>query len=125
MDNPVSLIEAHQQRVDKMNGELAFPPNGMSIDLLRAVYRSNSIPLPVRMRAAIAALPHETPRLQVSALVSEQGFAELLDKRLKRIAQMEAMNGKPQTQVIEAKPQPEVEVKAPLPRSNDRRYRRF
>src|SRR5258708_17641169 len=109
MDNPVSLIDAHQQRVDKMNGELAFPPNGMSIDLLRAVYRSASIPLPVRMRAAIAALPHEVPRLMVTAQVNEQSFAELLDRRLKRIAELEAkpINGNPQPQTID---QPQIET---------------
>src|SRR6266540_4848768 len=82
-------IEAQQPR------EIEFPPNGMSIDLLRAVYRSASIPLPVRLRAAIAALPHEVPRLAVTALVNEQSFAELLDRRLKK---MEAINGNQQTQ---------------------------
>ena len=102
-------IEAQQVRLD-------FPPNGMSIDLLRAVYRSPNIPLPTRLRAAIAALPHEVPRLQVSALVNEQSFAELLDRRLKRI---EEMNGQPrsQTQVIEAPKH--------LPRTSDRRFRRM
>jgi hypothetical protein len=74
------------------------------------------------MRAAMAAIPFETPKLAVTAVVTEQDFATLLDRRLQKI---EAMNGKPRTQVIEAKPQPEVEVKAPLPRSNDRRYRRL
>jgi hypothetical protein len=108
MDN---LIDA---RVNKMNGELDFPPNGMSIDLLRAVYRNPSIPLPVRIRCAVAALPHETPRLAVTALVNEQSFAELLDRRIKR---MEAMNGNPQPQTIDVKP--------PLPRLADRRYRRI
>jgi hypothetical protein len=112
-ENPIRMIEAHQQRVDKMNGELEFPPNGQSIDLLRAVYRSSSIPLPVRLRAAIAALPHEVPRLAVTALVNEQSFAELLERRIKR---MEAMNGN-QPQTIEAKP-------PPLPRLADRRFRR-
>ena len=66
----------------------------MSIDLLRAVYRNPSIPLPVRIRCAVAALPHEVPRLQVSALVNEQSFAEILERRLKKL---DAMNGKPQT----------------------------
>jgi len=40
------------------------------------------------MRAAIAALPFESPKLAVTAVVSEQDFATLLDQRLKR---MEAM----------------------------------
>jgi hypothetical protein len=105
----------------KMNGELEFPPNGMSIDLLRAVYRNPSIPLPVRMRAAIAALPHEVPRLAVTALVSEQSFAELLDRRLKHQARIENTNGRT-TEPIE---RPLIEPSKPLPRSNDRRLRRM
>jgi hypothetical protein len=134
MDNPIRLIEAHQQRVDKMNGELEFPSNGMSIDLLRAVYRNPSIPLPVRMRAAIACLPHETPKLAVMGLVNEQSFAEILDRRLKRMAELEASNGNPhqmiehtteqtQPKIIEAKPQ--VDVRPSLPTTNDRRFRRM
>jgi hypothetical protein len=107
-------IEAQQIPVD-------FPPNGMSIDLLRAVYRNPSIPLSTRIRCAVAALPHEVPRLQVSALVNEQSFAELLDRRLKRI---EEMNGQPrtQTQVID---HPKIEAPKPLPRIADRRFRRM
>src|SRR6187200_2682562 len=64
---------------------LEFPPNGMSIDLLRAVYRNPSIPLPVRIRCAVAALPHEVPRLQVTAQVNEQSFAETIGGEDKEI----------------------------------------
>src|SRR5258707_14639166 len=106
----------------RMNGELEFPPNGQSIDLLRAVYRNPSIPLPVRLRAAIAALPHETPRLAVTALVNEQSFAELLDRRLKKMAELE--DGKSPMTVVEG-PKAEVEIRPPLPRTLDRRFRRF
>jgi hypothetical protein len=104
-------IEAQQSNA------LQLRPDAMSIDLLRAVYRSTTIPLSVRMRAAIACLPHEVPRLMVSALVNEQSFAELLDKRIKK---MEAMNGKPQTIANQA-----IEAKSPLPRLADRRLRRL
>jgi hypothetical protein len=89
---------------------------GMSIDLLRAVYRNPSIPLPVRIRCAVAALPHEVPRLAVTALVNEQSFAELLDKRLKKMAQMDQQ---PPSQG------PQIEASKPLPRIADRRYRRI
>jgi hypothetical protein len=68
------------------------------------------------MRAAIAALPFEVPKLAVTAVVSEQDFATLLDRRLKRIEEMKA-------KAIEATPQ--VEVKPALPGLSDRRYRRF
>ena len=57
--------------------EIEIGPNGMSIDLLRAVYRNPSIPLPVRIRCAVAALPHEVPRLQVTAQVNEQSFCRI------------------------------------------------
>jgi TATA-box binding protein (TBP) (component of TFIID and TFIIIB) len=94
---------------------LDLPPNGMSIDLLRAVYRNDQLPLVTRMRAAIVALPFESPKLAVTAMVSEQDFATLLDQRLKR---MEAMRAD------EANAQP-VEMKPPMPRVSDRRYRRM
>jgi hypothetical protein len=94
-------------------------PNGQSIDLLRAVYRNPSIPLPVRIRCAVAALPHEVPRLQVSALVNEHSFAELLEARIKRY---EAMNGQTQE-----RPQIEAptDARPNHPITTDRRFRRL
>ena len=56
-------------RIEAQQAPLEFPPNGMSIDLLRAVYRNPSIPLPVRIRCAVAALPHEVPRFEVAPVV--------------------------------------------------------
>jgi hypothetical protein len=100
---------------DRGPEEIEIPADGISLDLLRAVYRNNQLPLTTRMRAAIAALPFEVPKLAVTAVVSEQDFATLLDRRLKRIEEMKA-------KAIEA---PQVEVKPTLPGSADRRYRRF
>lgn len=62
--------------------EIELPANGMSLDLLRAVYRSSAIPLSVRMRAAMACLPFETPKLMAVAQLTENSFAELLDRRI-------------------------------------------
>jgi|SRR5262245_43563484 len=98
-------------------------PNDISIDLLRAVYRANHLPLRTRMRAAMAALKHEVPALIATAVVNENSFAELLDRRLKRLEEMKLIetNG---VKAIDAQRQP-VETKHVLARTNDRRFRRF
>src|SRR5262249_54423963 len=75
---------------EKKPQEIEMPADGISLDLLRAVYRNSSLPLATRMRAAIAALPFESPKLAVTAVVSEQDFATVLDRRLKRIEEMKA-----------------------------------
>jgi len=101
---------------DKKTQEIEIPADGISLDLLKAVYRNSSLPLTTRMRAAIAALPFESPKLAVTAVVSEQDFATLLDRRLKRIEEMKA-NAIEATPVINGE-----KVDARLP---DRRFRRI
>ena len=44
------------------------------------VYRNSSIPLATRIRCAIAAFPFELPKLAVTAVISEQNFAEALER---------------------------------------------
>jgi hypothetical protein len=62
-------IEAQQANAVQLR------PEANSLDLLRAVYRNPSIPLPVRIRCAVAALFFEMPKLAVTAMVTEQDFA--------------------------------------------------
>jgi hypothetical protein len=78
----------------------------------------------------IAALPFESPKLAVTAMVSEQDFATVLDRRLKRIEEMKLLEKKTingnatitETKSL-AEPQP---MPAPLNRIYDkRRYRRI
>jgi hypothetical protein len=99
---------------------LEIPPNGTSLTLLQAIYRNSSIPLPVRIRCAVACLDHEHPRLQVTAQVNEQSFAEVLERRLKRLGNPPVM--------IDAKPIKEnggnADARLP-PAIPDRRFRRF
>jgi hypothetical protein len=108
------------------------------LEFLRAVYLNGELPLSVRMRAAIELLPFTHPKLAVTALVNEQSFAELLDRRLKRI---EEMNGKAKaingpidqshshahtSQVpITAEVKPAIDAPKPMPRTVDRRFRRM
>ena len=90
--------------------------------LLKAVYQNPEVPLSVRMRAAMACLPFEIPKLAVTAQITEQDFATLLDRRLKRLEEIKLVeaNG---AKAIDAKPQ--VETKPPPARTTDRRFRRF
>src|SRR6516162_1736024 len=78
----------------KQSDNIEIGPNDISIDLLRAVYRANHLPLHTRMRAAMAALKHEVPALMATSIVSEGGFAELLDRRLARINEMKLLENK-------------------------------
>ena len=84
------------------------------LSFLKAVYMNVELPLSVRMRAAIELLPFTHPKLAVTAVVSEQDFATVLDRRLKRIEEMKA-------NAIEAKPE-KVDVHLP-PRLPDGRFR--
>src|SRR6516165_5497 len=69
---------------------LQLSANALGLEGLQAVYRNPRLPLQMRIRAMIAALPFETPKLAVTATVSENDFATLLDRRLKRIEEMKA-----------------------------------
>jgi hypothetical protein len=96
---------------------LKLPDGALSLDGLQATYRNPRLPLQVRIRAMIAAIPFETPKLAVTYAATEKDFATLLDQRLKRIAEMK---------LIEAKPtngeKADARLPPPIP---DRRFRRI
>src|SRR5215470_13966404 len=78
----------------KWDNSAEVGPNDISLDLLRTVYRANHLPLTTRMRAAISALPHEVPKLIATAVMNENSFSDLLDRRLKRIEQRKLLENK-------------------------------
>jgi len=91
------------------------------LTFLKAVYMNVELPLSVRMRAAIELLPFTHPKLAVTEVVSEQDFATVLDRRLKRIEEMKLIEAKPTIDGIEGKP---ADVRLP-PVVPDRRFRRI
>src|SRR5262249_20649217 len=107
-------------------------PNDLSIDLLRAVYRANHLPLTTRMRAAISALKHEVPTLGISVVVNDADIATRLDRALARIAATnnnanEPVNGGEviTEPTIEPEPKPSPPLPAPLNRLYSSRFRRI
>ena len=124
----------HHRRVNGMNAEnVEIGPNDLSIDLLRAVYRNNQLPLTTRMRAAISALKHEVPTLGISVVVNDDDIATRLDRALARIA---ATNNNHANETvtheetiteppIEPEPQPSPPLPAPLTRLYSSKFRRI
>jgi hypothetical protein len=65
-------------------------------ELLKIIYQCPELPLTTRMRAAIAALPFETPKLAVTGIVEgDSDFASLLDRRLRRMEQAKLIAHQP------------------------------
>jgi hypothetical protein len=95
------------------------------------IYRSTAIPLTTRMRAAIAAIQFEHPKLAVTATMEAGDFADQLERALKRSS--EVIEAAPS---IEATPIPSDTKSLHVEASNraenghkpfvpDRRYRRL
>ena len=82
---PVSLVP------DLNEESPALIEAGCSLDFLRAVYADPGQPMQRRMRAAIAALPFEHPKLAVTASIGQNsGFAARLEEAISRTAEMRA-----------------------------------
>jgi hypothetical protein len=64
---------------------ITLAPGASSLAFLQAVYRSPDQPLHTRMRAAIAALPYEHPKLAVTvALDGQDNWASQLQRCIAR-----------------------------------------
>jgi hypothetical protein len=122
-------IEAQQkENIDQILE--ALPHDHTALQLGQALYRCRSLSWRERWHIGRHILQFESPKLGIQAVVNEQDFAAILERRIRRMAELEA-NGnrphidqpieKPQPQMIEAK----VDVRPPHPTTNDRRFRRM
>jgi len=119
------------RRAPEQDDPLKLDDKALSLDGLQAIYRNPGLPLTTRMRAMIAAIPFESPKLIATAVMNEGSFADLLDRRLKRIEQMKlenkTINGNATVteRTIEPEPRPSPPMPAPLNRLYSSRFRRI
>jgi len=117
MNGPPSFADPANLEPKTEHEAIKLDPNGTSLDLLQAIYRSATLPLPVRMRAAGMALQFEHPKLGVSLnLPWSEDFADRLTRAVERSSMV--MKTIEPTQIIE---QTQATVRGPVP---DRRFRR-
>jgi polysaccharide pyruvyl transferase WcaK-like protein len=126
MEDPSAVIEAHQKRVEELNGErFELEDGATSLTLLQAIYRSSAVALSTRMRAAIAAIQFEHPKLAVTATVEAGDFAFQLDQaveRSRKVSPMIEANVSSDTANVPSETKrPSNGVKPMIP---DRRFRR-
>ncbi|HVI14890.1 MAG TPA: hypothetical protein VM822_18695 [Pseudolabrys sp.] len=79
MEELIDLQSVQHKKEEDERFELE--PNATSLTLF---YRSPSLPLLTRLRAATAALPHEHPKLAVMATVHAGDLAAQLDRAIER-----------------------------------------
>jgi hypothetical protein len=63
--------------------EITLPPEATSLDFMQAIYRDPAQPMTRRMRAAVAALPFEHPKLSVNANIDNH-FADQIEEMVRR-----------------------------------------
>jgi hypothetical protein len=97
--------------------EIEIGPYTDPKEFLQQVMAAVELPLAQRMRAGIELLPYCHPRLAVTAMVTENDIATLLDRRIARYEQMKNGN------LIEQKAidHSQIETTKPLVRTPDRR----
>ena len=83
LDETQAMIESQRQYVAELDA-IVLSADAVSLDLLQAIYRDPRQPLHVRMRAAMAALPFEHPKLAVTAITTPADFAARLDAAIRR-----------------------------------------
>ena len=80
------LVDLRLVRTEEEVELFELAPGETSLSLLQKIYRSSSQPIARRMRAAMAALQHEHPKLTAMAIDSMDGasFAAMLDRAIAR-----------------------------------------
>jgi hypothetical protein len=94
--------------------EVVLPNDATSLDFMRSVYRNPAQPMTRRMRAAVAALPFEHPKLAVTVSTDATGFAKQMEDIGRRSGKSYVIDGKSDYRTNAPRlPQPEPVVSDP------------
>jgi hypothetical protein len=96
LDALLDRIEDQQ----KVEGQIQLSTHATSLDFLQAIYRDSNQPIQRRMRAAMAALPFEKPKLMAVAQFGKEDLVEALERARRAHEKVIELRA---TQVIEAK----------------------
>src|ERR1700688_1972461 len=88
----------------KASDELGVGEPASALDYVQDVYKGRRSADPWRMRAAMAALPFETPKLAVTTNISNENFSAMLDRAIAR-SQGSGRNAPAQIE-LSAEPEP-------------------
>ena len=82
----LDTVDAALSRFEDDPEVIELGPGETSLSFLQRVYRSVTQPMSRRMQAAMAALPHEHPKLGAVATVNMSGetYAAMLDRAIER-----------------------------------------
>jgi hypothetical protein len=91
------MLNTVDAALSRFDDEIDLSPGETSLSFLQKIYRSPAQPMSRRLRAAMAALPHEHPKLGAIATLSINGddFASQLDRAIERSSMVNAIDVTP------------------------------